>query len=87
MKFGLGSPLGLREKKMAQAARKRKAKVMKAQKIRNHVSHRQVSMAVRQFLQRGGIIVKLPEQKNQEKPVVGGEKYQNYESLTSILSA
>lgn len=60
---------------------------MRTLKIRNQVSHQQVNMAVRKFLRRGGIIVKLPEQKNQQEVMVGGEKHQNYESLTSILSA
>ena len=42
---------------------------------------------MKQFLDEGGLIIKLPEQKSQEKTVVGGEKYQNFESLTAILSA
>ncbi len=60
---------------------------MKTLKSNRKVSHRDVRDAVKNFLKNGGIIVKLPEQKNQPTTMVGGEKYQDYESFTSLFSA
>ena len=49
------------------------------------VTHQDVRRALRKFLDDGGIIVQLPEQKSEQSAVVGGEKYDEYESLTAIL--
>ncbi|MCZ6473240.1 MAG: hypothetical protein O7A08_10850 [SAR324 cluster bacterium] len=51
------------------------------------LTHEDVHRAVAQFLKRGGVIEQLPEQKSQENPTIGGEKYQDYESLAAIISA
>ncbi len=60
---------------------------MKTNKFNRKVSHRDVRDAVKNFLENGGIIVKLPEQKNQPTAMVGGEKYQDYEAFTSLFPA
>jgi hypothetical protein len=60
-------------------------KAMSTMKLNQKVSHQDVQKAVQQFLKNGGIIVRLPEQKPQPKPVVGGEKYQDYEPYTALF--
>ena len=49
------------------------------------VTHQDVRRALRKFLDDGGMIVQLPEQKSEQPVVVGGEKYDEYDSLTDIL--
>lgn len=58
---------------------------MSTMKLNQKVSHQDVQKAVQQFLRSGGIIVRLPEQKSELKPVVGGEKYEDYESYTALF--
>ena len=58
---------------------------MKILRLNQKVTHYDVQEAVEQFLASGGIIVQLPEQKNQQHSMVGGEKYQDYESYTEFL--
>lgn len=50
------------------------------------VTHGEVQMAVKQFLKNGGIIVRLPDQPQLLDPVIGGEKYQNFDSLATLIS-
>ena len=59
---------------------------MKFPIFNSKVTHDDVSKAVSQFLNEGGTIVCLPEQKSQDAPVIGGEKYEEFESLASIVS-
>lgn len=49
------------------------------------VTHQDVYQAVKQFLDGGGIIVQLPEQKSEQPAVIGGEKYEEFESLSAII--
>ncbi len=51
------------------------------------VTHQDVRAAVKQFLDDGGIIITLPEEKSEQAPVIGGEKYEEYESLTSLIAS
>jgi hypothetical protein len=46
-----------------------------------------VIKAVRKFLEHGGIIEQLPDQKSETMVVIGGEKYEEFESLTDIISS
>jgi len=59
---------------------------MKGNKIRTLVSHEDIQRAVQRFLKDGGIIVHLPEQNGAERPMVGGEKYQDFETLNNLVS-
>jgi len=54
--------------------------------LRTVLSHDDIQRAVKRFLTDGGIIVHLPEQQNQAHTMVGGEKYQNYETLSNLVS-
>ena len=58
---------------------------MKDTKIRTTVSHEDVQRAVKRFLKDGGIIVHLPEQQGGDRPMVGGEKYQDFESINNLV--
>ncbi len=60
---------------------------MKRRILGEKVTHQHVRAAVKQFLDDGGIIVTLPEEKSEQTPVIGGEKYEEYESLTSIIAS
>ena len=60
---------------------------MKRRILGEKVTHQPVRAAVKQFLDDGGIIVTLPEEKSEQPPVIGGEKYEEYESLTSIIAS
>ena len=55
-------------------------------KISNKISHQDVREAIRKFEAKGGIIHKLPDQLSMNRPVIGHEKYHNYESLASFLA-
>ena len=59
---------------------------MNGKKIGTMVSHEDVQRAVQRFLKDGGIIVRLPEQQGAERPMVGGEKYQDFETLNNLVS-
>ncbi len=59
---------------------------MKPHKLQKKVSHQDVQRALKWFLDDGGLIKHLPDQQTPERPVIGGEKYQNYELLTNLLS-
>lgn len=48
-------------------------------------THQEVIKAVRKFLEHGGIIEQLPDQKSEQMVVIGGEKYEEFESLTDII--
>ena len=49
------------------------------------VTHQDVRNALNKYLDSGGRIVRLPDQKSEQLVVIGGEKYEEYESLTAIL--
>ena len=51
------------------------------------VTHHDVQKALEKFLERGGAILQLPDQKSEQLVVIGGEKYEEYESLTAIISS
>lgn len=50
------------------------------------ITQEEVSAALAQYLQRGGIIEKLPAQEFRANGTVGGDKYAAYESLTDLPS-
>ena len=52
----------------------------------NKISHQDVREAIRKFEAKGGIIHHLPEQLSLHRPVIGNEKYHNYESLASFIA-
>ncbi len=60
---------------------------MKHRFLSEKVTHQRVRAAVKQFLDEGGIIITLPEEKSEQIAVIGGEKYEEYESLTSIIAS
>jgi hypothetical protein len=51
------------------------------------ITHKEVREAMTRFVRNGGIINKLPEQKSARTEFIGQEKYENFESLASLLSA
>ncbi len=55
-------------------------------KISKEVSHQQVTDAIKKFEEGGGIIHKLPDQQLVDRPIIGKEKYHNFESLTSFIA-
>ena len=59
---------------------------MNGNKIRTMVSHEDIQRAVQRFLKDGGIIVRLPEQQGTERQMVGGEKYQDFETLNNLVA-
>lgn len=48
------------------------------------ITQNEVSSALAQFLQKGGVIKKLPAQQFHVSETVGGDKYDAYESLTDL---
>ena len=58
---------------------------MRQRILGDRLTHRDVIKAVQQFLESGGIIEQLPDQKSEQNVVIGGEKYEEYESLTAII--
>ena len=57
---------------------------MKKQK---RITHKEVQEALKRFVRHGGMIDKLPEQKSARSEFIGSEKYDTYESLSSLLSS
>ena len=51
-----------------------------------HLTHEQIKEAIRHFIGKGGNIDKLPDQKNSRSELVGSEKYETFETITSLLS-
>ena len=51
------------------------------------LTHEQVKEALKRFVRKGGMIAKLPEQKTSRTEIIGSEKYDSYESLSSLVSA
>ncbi len=51
-----------------------------------HLTHQELQDAIQQFMQDGGMIAKLPEQKHVRGDFVGSEKYDNFEPLSTFLS-
>lgn len=59
---------------------------MKRKQMAEPVTHQEVQQALHHFLKNGGLIQRLPAQEKQEQPMVGGDKYQNFESLANLIS-
>ncbi|MDH4224539.1 MAG: hypothetical protein OEW12_02705 [Deltaproteobacteria bacterium] len=53
--------------------------------IFNNISHQDVMDAIRKFREEGGIIKKLPDQQNRNPVVIGDDKYDSFEPLSSFL--
>ena len=56
-------------------------------KRKKNVTHQDVREAVRQFVHDGGMIAKLPEQKQVRADYVGSDKHDAYEPLTTFVSS
>ena len=56
-------------------------------KRKQTVSHRDVRDAVQQFVKQGGMIAKLPDQKQIRDDYVGAEKHDTYEPLSTFVSS
>ena len=55
-------------------------------KKKEAVSHQDVVEAVQQFIREGGMIAKLPEQKQVRADYVGNDRYDTYEPLSTFSS-
>lgn len=53
-------------------------------KIKPKVSQEEVSAALQQFLNKGGVIMKLPDQPHAIQPMIGEEKYEVYETIKDL---
>ncbi|MCZ6553847.1 MAG: hypothetical protein O7A67_08620 [SAR324 cluster bacterium] len=52
---------------------------------RKNLTHQELQDAIQQFMQEGGMIAKLPEQKQVRGDFVGSEKYDDFEPLSIFL--
>ena len=52
---------------------------------RQNLTHQELQDAIQQFMQEGGMIAKLPEQKQVRGDFVGSEKYDDFEPLSIFL--
>lgn len=59
---------------------------MKIGKLNPKITHQDVQNAVKRFLESGGIINTLPEEPSDIRPMVGGDRHQNFESLANLFS-
>ncbi len=50
-----------------------------------NLTHQELQDAIQQFMQDGGMIAKLPEQKQVRGDFVGSEKYDDFEPLSTFL--
>ena len=50
------------------------------------LTHEQIQDAIRHFMVKGGNIDKLPDQKSSRSELVGSEKYETFETISSLLS-
>jgi hypothetical protein len=50
------------------------------------LTHEQIRDAIRHFVIKGGNIDKLPDQKSSRSELVGSEKYETFETITSLLA-
>lgn len=53
-------------------------------KRHDSISQEEVSVAIQQFLSKGGLIERLPIQENKNSKVIGEEKYEIYESFANL---
>jgi hypothetical protein len=60
--------------------------MMKTSKKQKRITHDDVRDALKQFVRKGGIIARLPEQKSARTEIIGSEKYETYETFSSLLS-
>ena len=51
---------------------------------KKEISHQDVQAAINKFMKSGGMIDKLPEQGAHDRRMVGEDKYQIYETLTTL---
>ena len=51
------------------------------------LTHEQIKEAIRRFVGKGGNIDKLPDQKNSRSELVGSEKYETFETISSLFPA
>lgn len=51
------------------------------------LTHEQVQEALKRFVRSGGMIAKLPDQKTARSEFIGQEKYDTYESLSSLMAS
>lgn len=58
---------------------------MRQRLLGERVTHNHVRKALEKFLESGGTIVQLPDQKFDSLSVIGGEKYEEYELISAIL--
>ena len=49
------------------------------------ISHSDISKAINRFQKKDGIIQKLPDAGRVQRPMIGKDKHQNFESLASFL--
>jgi hypothetical protein len=49
-------------------------------------THEEIQAAVQRFVRQGGNIDKLPDQKSSRSEFVGSEKYESFETFSSLLS-
>lgn len=61
--------------------------IMRQRILGERVTHHDVRKALNNFLESGGRIVQLPDQKSEQLVVIGGEKYEEYESLSAIIAS
>jgi len=55
-------------------------------KKKQHLTHEQIKEAIRHFIGKGGNIATLPPQKDTRSELVGSEKYETFETISSLLS-
>ncbi len=53
-------------------------------KRKEKISQQEVNAAIQSFLQRGGLIEKLPDQNVEQRQKIGEEKYEVYEALSDL---
>lgn len=56
-----------------------------SRKKKQTITHEEVQEALKRFVRGGGMIDKLPDQKSSRSEFVGNEKYETYETLSSLL--
>ncbi|MBI3991966.1 MAG: hypothetical protein HY342_01725 [Candidatus Lambdaproteobacteria bacterium] len=54
-------------------------------KSKKTITQEDVAQAIKKFKANGGIIVKLPDQEFRSNKVVGSERYQNFESISTLI--
>ena len=53
-------------------------------KRKSQISQQEVSAALQRFLSKGGVIMKLPDQRYNTQPMIGEEKYDVYETINEL---